>query len=66
MDHATALKRLYECRAEIERLKSAVADEREACARIADEHASKAWSGGELEACQMVARAIRKRSDKKS
>lgn len=66
VDHATALERLYECRAEIERLKSAVADEREACAKIADEHADMAWSGGKFETCQMVARAIRNRADKQS
>lgn len=46
---------------EIEHLRNAVADEREACARIADDHSAWARSFGAEEACEMVAKAIRSR-----
>lgn len=49
------------CVDEIERLRAALAAEREACARIADDHSAWARSFGAEEACEMVAKAIRSR-----
>ncbi len=50
-----------EARDEIRRLRTALAAEREACARIADDHSAWARSFGAEEACEMVAKAIRSR-----
>lgn len=43
-------------------IEEAVLAEREACAKIADEHSAWTRSYGAEEACEMIAAAIRKRS----
>lgn len=52
---------LEDAAAEIVELRKAVAAEREACARLADEHSAWTRSYGAEEACEMVAKAIRSR-----
>lgn len=51
-------------RAALERaIAEAISAEREACAKIADEHSAWTRSYGAEEACEMVAKAIRARGD---
>lgn len=49
--------------ASINDIAAAIAAEREACAKIADEHSAWTRSYGAEEACEMVAKAIRARGD---